>query len=143
MTVDERISLTWTPRDVPLAARAVAAVGEVARALGRRLALLDDVSLGALAALASSEVLVVVGDESELPWIDGVTYLGRDESAPDLLLPTAMAPSVPPAILETAIKARCAGAAPVAVLWSPPLIVPCGEARSIDRARLMSWLGAV
>jgi hypothetical protein len=142
VTVNERISVTWTPRDVPLAPRAVAAVGEVSRALGRRLAMLDDASLRALAALASRDVLVVVGDENELPWIDGVTYLGRDESAPDLLLPTAMAPSVPPAILEMAVKARCAGAAPVAVLSSPSLIVPCGEARSIDRARLMAWLGA-
>lgn len=143
MTANGRISVAWVPRDVPLVPRAVAAVGEVARSLGRCLTRLDDSSLDALAAIASASVLIVMGDELSLPWTDGVTYLGRDECGPDLLLPTALAPSVPPAILEAAIRARNPGITRLAVLSSPSLIVPCGAARGIDRARLVSWLEAV
>lgn len=142
MTAGERISVAWVPRPAPLAPRAVAAVGDVARALGRRLAQLDDASLGRLAVVASATLLLVLGEQADLPWIDGVTYLGRDDSAPELLLPTALAPSVPPAVLEAAIKARSAGASPIAVLMPSRLIVPCGVARAIDRARLVAWLEA-
>jgi len=87
------IAVRWTARHAPLQARAVVASSAAARALGRRVAELDDDVLRTLAAVAGEDVFVVLGDSSALPWIDGVTYLGRDEAAPDLLLPTAMAPT--------------------------------------------------
>jgi hypothetical protein len=48
---------------------------------------------------------------------------------------------VPPAALEAAVRA-VAGSAPVAVLAAPRRLVPCGQARAIDRERLVAWLGA-
>jgi len=135
------IRIDWIPRATPLIARAVAASGAAARALGRRLAELDDAALGALAAVAGADLLIVLGEPSSLPWVDGVGYLGRDDAAPGLLLPTALAPSVPPAALEAAVRAA-AGSAPVAVLAAPRRLVPCGRARAIDRERLVAWLGA-
>lgn len=145
MTSD-RIRVTWTPRDAPLAARAVAAVGAPARALADRLAALDDDALGALAAVASGaavgaagDVLVVLGAVAALPWVDGVVYLGRDDAAPELLLPTALAPSVPPGVLAVAIRAAVSAPGPIAVLAAPPRLVPCGVARAIDRGRLAAW----
>jgi hypothetical protein len=137
---DARFQVAWTPRDVPLLARAVAACGPAARALGRRLAALDDDALRGLAAVAGDDLLVVLGEE--LPWIDGVLYLGRAESAPDLLLPTALAPTVPPALLEVAIRRLVTRTAPVAVLPDPARLVACGTARAIDRALLERWLEA-
>lgn len=141
MTSAGRIQIDWAPRATPLTARAVVGSGAVARALGHRLTALDDAALGALVAVASAELLIVLGDAAELPWVDGVSYLGRDDAAPDLLLPTAVAPSVPPAVLEVAVRARIARP-PVAVLAAPARLVPCWLARGIDRARLTAWLEA-
>jgi hypothetical protein len=141
----DRIRVTWTPRDPPLSVRAVAAVGPAARALADRLAALDDAALGALAAVASTragdEVLVVLGAAETLPWVDGVAYLGRDDAAPELLLPTALAPSVRPAVLALAIRAVVPHPGPIAVITAlpPPRLVPCGVARAIDRGRLAAW----
>jgi hypothetical protein len=116
----------------------VAAAGPAARALAHRLAALDDAALGALAAVAGRDLIVVLGDAAALPWIDGVVYLGRDDAAPDLLLPTALAPTVPARVLATAV-CWAAGPAPIAVLPSPSTLVPCGLARAIDRGRLTAW----
>jgi hypothetical protein len=157
VTAAERIRLDWVPRATPLTARAVVASGNAARALARRLLALEDAALGGLVAVASADLLVVLGDASALPWVDGVGYLGRDDAAPELLLPTAVAPTVPPAVLEAAVRAAVSGApsaaagsrapidaagvrAPIAVLAQPPRLVPCGAARAIDRARLVAWL---
>jgi len=139
---DARIPVQWTPRDAPLEARAVVASGAAAQALGRRLAELDDAALRSLAAVAGNDLIIVLGEAAALPWADGVVYLGRDESAPDLLLPTALAPTVPPAVLEAAIRKVVQRASPVAVLPSPARLIPCGSARSIDRALLAAWLEA-
>lgn len=125
---------------MPLPARAVVASGAAAKALGRRLAEVGGDSLRTLAAVAGDDLLVVLGDESALPWIDGVTYLGRDESAPDLLLPTALAPSVPASLLEAAIRKLVPRSTPVVVLPSPALLISCGAARAIDRDRLRAWI---
>ena len=139
---DVRIPVRWTPRDTPLPARAVVASAAAAKALGRRQAALDDAALRSLAAVAGDGVIVVLGEAAALPWVDGVVYLGRDESAPDLLLPTALAPTVPVAVLEVAIRKLVRRASPVAVLPSPARLIACGSARTIDRALLATWLEA-
>jgi hypothetical protein len=128
--------VSWAPRDEPLAPRAVAAAGPAARTLARRLLAEPDEALGALRGVAGEDVLVLLGEAEALPWADGVLYLGRDPRAPGLLLPTALAPDVPPDLLERALTAR--HPAPLAVL--PPRIVPVGAARPVARARLAAWL---
>ena len=140
--IDTRIPVRWTPRDVPLDARAVVAAGPAAKALGRRLSEFDDLVLSTLAAVAGNNLIVVLGEAGALPWADGVVYLGRHESAPDLLLPTTLAPTVPAAVLEVAIRKLVHKASLVAVLPLPARLIPCGAARSIDRAVLAAWLEA-
>ncbi len=137
----DRIPVRWTPRAVPLQARAVVGIGAAATLLGRRLTELDDNALGMLTAVAGEQLLVILGEESALPWVDGVTYLGRVEQAPELLLPTALEPTVPAAVLEAAVRKRVAQSAPIAILPSPARLIACGTARAIDRERLGSWLG--
>jgi hypothetical protein len=139
---DTRIPVRWTPRATPLLARAVVATGAAAKVLGRRLSDVDDDALRMLTAVAGEQLLVVLGETSALPWVDGVTYLGRDEEAPELLVPTALEPTVPAAVLEAAIRKRMARPAPIAVLPSPARLIACGAARAIDRERLKSWLKA-
>jgi hypothetical protein len=138
----DRLALTWAPRAVPLEVRAVAATGAAATALGTRLAGLDDAALAGLAAVAGAGVLVALG--RDLPWCDGVVYLGSEPAAPSLLLPTALAPSVPAPLLARAVRARLGASelGTVAVLPAPLCLVACDAARAIDRGRLAAWLAA-
>ena len=83
-------------------------------------------------------LLVILGEEKRLPWVDGVVYLGRDSQSPSLLFPTNLEPSVPAALLERSLNQR----GPCALLLDPPSIVPLSEARTIARASLTKWLEA-
>ena len=134
------IRINWTAREAALAPLAVAAQAEVSLLLAKRLLAFDDESLMKLKGVAGEQLLIIFGDEGSLPWVDGVTYLGRDESAPSLLLPTTHQPDVPVALFERALLKRWQGAAPLAVLLSPPVVAPVSASRAIARAPLTAWL---
>jgi hypothetical protein len=108
--------------------------------LGARLLVEPPEALSRLTGVAGERLLVVSGDADALPWVDGVTYLGRTPEAPALLLPTAFAPSWPVALLERALLRQANGATSLAVLIDPPLLVPLAEARRLDRAAIERWL---
>ncbi len=125
----------------PLTPIAVVAVGDVALRLARRLLLLPDDALARLCGVAAPGVLAVSGPEPDLPWVNGVQYLGRDARAPTLLLPTAVVPAAPLQLMERALVAGSGGApAPLAVLLDPLRVIPLGGARPIERARLCAWV---
>lgn len=134
------MKLAWVARAEPLAPRAVAGRGPIARALARRLLALDDERLGALRGVAGKDLLVAIGEPDALPWIDGVVYLGVDPAVPSLLLPTALTPTFPTLLYERALLASEIGPPPIAVLPEPPLVAPIGAARPIARAELEAWL---
>lgn len=174
------IAVELVPREPPLAPLAAVATGAAARALGARLLLEPDERLARLRGVAGDGLLAVLGqargprrtrlaelaatddergddddedgDALELPWVDGVVYLGRDPAAPRLLLPTALRPAVPAELFEPAVLRhleRASGAAkrpapPFALVPAsvdaPPLIFSLAEARPISRARLSRWL---
>ncbi len=155
--MEERFSVVWRPRLRPLEPAGVVARGAAAQALARRLLARDDAALARLrgvagvAGVAGDGLLALLGAGDELPWTDGVSYLGRDPDAPLLLLPTTREPAVHPRLLEGALleRARAGGAPgpPLAVILGrspsdPPLLVSLAEARPIDRASLESWLAA-
>ena len=133
-------SFDWSPRATPLSALAVAAVGPVALALARRVLSAGDAELARWRGVAGSGVLVLLGDSEALPWVEGVVYLGRDPSAPALLLPCTLAPDVAPALLERALVARAHGATPLAVLPRSAHLVPVGAARPVSRDTLGAWV---
>jgi hypothetical protein len=135
-----RLPVTWSPRQNPLAALAVAGVGPVALALARRALSAEEKQLGAWSGVAGPGVLVLLGETDSLPWVDGAVYLGKDPAAPSLLLPCALAPEVAPSLLEQALVARAAGGTPLAVLPRPGLLVPVGAARTVARETLAAWL---
>lgn len=139
------VAIAWRPRAVPLVARAVVARGAAAGRLARRLLRLDDDALAALTAVAGGGALAVLGAADALPWVDGVVYLGRDDDAPLLLVPTALAPSVPVALLARALATRCTPA-PIGVIagdGAAAALVALGGARAIDRARLAAFAAEV
>jgi hypothetical protein len=132
-----REALTFHPRPTPLAPEMALAEGSAAR----RLLCIEDAALARLSGVCAADLLAVLGAEADLPWVDGVRYLGRDPSAPALFLPTALAPAAPLPLLERALLAAAsAGGAPLAVLPEPLRVVPLGAARPVERARLARWL---
>ncbi len=132
------ITVRWRPREVPLVPRVAIARGAAAAAMVRRLRAMGDEELAGLDGAAGPGVIAVAG--RELPWVDGVVYLGRDEAAPGLLVPTALEPEVPIALVERAVGAWLRGAAtPIAIVCgdgAPAAAVPLGGLRRIDRAYL-------
>lgn len=135
------VPVTWRPRSEPLAPIAVAARGDDARQLARRVLALDDPEFGRLQGLVADGWLVLLAETEHLPWTPGVRYFGRDPEAPLLLLPTASEPAVPIALFQQAMTAHF-------WLLKPPLLVLAEEqltlsaqpARALDRERLGQWL---
>lgn len=135
------LEVRFAPREPPLAPCAVVATGEAARALVARLRVRSD--LRGLRGVAGEDAVVLLGEAEALPWVEGVRYLGRDPQAPGLLLPTTLAPELPPAVLLRAL-ARLVGPPelPVAVLAGQPgplRLVPLGGAMPLDAAALEAW----
>jgi hypothetical protein len=142
---DGSVAVGWSARSEPLAACACIARGPAARALGRALLAWEPARLARITACAGEGVLVVLGDGSELPWVDGITYLGRDQAAPHLLLPTSRRPDVPVDLFARALAARLpAGSRAVAVLPDGDglLWIPVAAAGPVERASLEAWTAA-
>lgn len=129
------LALGWAPRVVPLVPAALVAVRGVIPALHARLAGADDDALGRLRGVCTDDVWIVLGEAEDLPWVDGLTYLGRDPEAPSLWLPTYLEVRPPAVLVERALRARLGGG-PLALFGTPPRLVGLGEARVLDRARM-------
>jgi hypothetical protein len=135
------LPIRWIARSVPLSPSAVVAVGATARALGQRLLAMDDEHRARLTGSSADDLLVVCGKASDLPWADGVVYLGIDDDAPNVLLPTTRRPDVPLDLFARAITARCESEpSPIAVLETPACLIPLGAQRHIDAGVLREWL---
>lgn len=79
-----------------------------------------------------------MGPQDELPWVDGVLYLGRGPGAPDLLLPTTLQPTVPESLLARAIShARIPP--PIAILVDQGTLVSLAQAQPLSRRILHGW----
>lgn len=133
----EPIIVTWHSRVEPLRPKAVVARGDVAVGLGRRL--LTHGHMLALKGVVFDDTLIVLGDSDDLPWYDGVSYLGSDTDAPLILTPTTKAPSIPIDLFARALRQRY-GSAPLAVLPFESMVVSIADADILDRKRLQEWL---
>jgi len=138
------VGVTWSPRSEPLVPCACIGGGPVARALGRTLLTWDASRLARVKACAGEGVLVVLGDGADLPWSDGVTYLGRDRAAPHLLLPTSRRPDVPVDLFARAVAAHIPDAVTAGAILPDEsdglLWVPVAAAGPIERASLETWM---
>ncbi|MCB9699609.1 MAG: hypothetical protein H6738_22685 [Alphaproteobacteria bacterium] len=125
----------WQPRPHPLAPVGAVASGPAARRLADRLLRLSDEALAAIEGVAGEGRIAVLG---EVPWTDGLTWLGRDPAATALLLPTTRVPDRPVDLLQAALLRRVPdGSAPLVLL--PEGLIALGRARPVDRAWLRRW----
>lgn len=135
------LPLEWITRAEPLPPAAVAAQGEAARRLARRLLWLDDDQLPQLRGICARDALLILGPAEILPWSPGVMYLGHEKEAALLLLPTTHGPNVPPALLEKALVSRFpALQPPLAVLPGSRQVLSTQGAQAIERGLLQAWL---
>jgi len=135
----------WRRRTSPLAASAVVALGPVVSRLAEHLLRRPGDALARLHGVAAPDLLVLLGDLPDLPWVDGVVYLGRDPHAPALLLPTTLEPRIHPALLERTLQRSLASqtvAPPLAVLLGPPRLISLADARPVTPARLRGHCSA-
>lgn len=131
------------PRVTPLAPDAALGFGRAALALVHRLLELPDDQLERLRGVAGTNVLLVLGSAVDLPWCDGIAYFGREPDDPGLLLPCASSPALPASLLARALERRFEEQAlqrPFLISLEPPLLVPVGNARKLERAALQTWL---
>jgi hypothetical protein len=125
---------SWAPRWPPLDPLYLVAKGAAARALVRRITETASTFRGLV---SGHDLLAITG--SELPWVDGAEYFGRDGAAAWLLVPTNRAPSIPTAWLERRFRAEqpdldwpC--------LYLDGALLPVGRAAPLDVRKLTDWL---
>lgn len=117
------ISLRWIEREPPLSPVAGLARG------GARAAWIDVLRARiqpTWSGVGNASLIVVIGED--LPWVDGIEWLGRDPAAPGLYLPTLVRPDLPLDLVARAAL-RTVGRAPVVLL--PDLLVPLDAARPL------------
>jgi hypothetical protein len=135
------VPVTWRPRAEPLTPVAVAARGDDARLLARRVLALGDPELGQLQGFVTGDWLVLLAEPEQLPWTPGVRYLGRDPEAPQLLMPTVSEPAVAAALLQRGLAARFPLLRPpLLVLAEEQTVLSAAAARTLDRERLRQWV---
>lgn len=143
MPSEERVAIDLVPRADGLEPAGVVGLGSVACALAERLLRLDDQQLQRLRGASGDDLLVVLGDPSALPWVDGCIYVGHDASAPRLLLPTARQPTFATELFERALLLRWPHLSPpVVVIGVPPKVFSAANALPIRRATLEAWLSS-
>ncbi len=146
----QRLTVHVAAQSRPLTPCAVLAIGDPLRCtLLDRLLRMDGAQLARIEGLCAKRSLLLLAAAADLPWVDGVQYLGLDPEAASLLVPTASRANVAGALLERAVlhhAARCGGSAPVqrwAVSWSPPLLVPAASTRRLKPETLRLWRRAL
>lgn len=141
-----KLRVGWVDREPPLPIAGAWAEGPVARALvDRCLADLDGATatpptdaaarILRLRGVGGGGFVVLLGAADDLPWVDGVTWLGVDPSGPGLYVPTRIAPDRPVDLVARAVTSRAGG--PAVVIGGR--LVPVGHARPLARGPLAGW----
>jgi hypothetical protein len=137
-------TLAWAPRWPPLPAEFALAQQAPAKALARLL-IAAPLRLSALRGVVAADLLAVTG--TELPWVPGVEYFGRDGANPWLLLPTHVHAQFPTSWLERHYRHLAPLASwpcllvPARAPREREQLVPVGDAAALDAASLQAWCG--
>ena len=136
-----RVEVEARPREVPLAPSVMVAEGSAAKRLLRVL-VNDPARITSLAGVVHQEgdilLLALLGEEADLPWVEGVSYFGSDPHAPRLRVSTALDvhleganPAVALQLLEGALlEAYGPEAMPIVVM--PGRVLSLAAARPLD-----------
>lgn len=128
----------WQNRLDALEATALVAFDETAIRLAKKLLSFEDERLGLLQGVSAENLLLLASKAENLPWVDGVIYLGRDMTAPAILLPTTMRPKISIDLFERALLSQFSDKLPFAAVRNQ--IIPTGQMRPVARKILEDWL---
>ena len=132
------LQLGWKRREPPLPASAVVAAGAAVAALGVAAAARVDAGTE-LRGAVGGDWLLILGAEADLPWAEGVVYVGWDGG---ILVPTN-AQTVPGAdIVAPAVLKRVPPGCDLAVLLRDGVLASPRPARCLD-SRELARIGAV
>lgn len=135
-----KVALALVPRDEPLTPVGVVAFGEVARALAWHVLARFEDGLP-LEGVAGDGALLLLGAEVVLPFVDGVIYLGTEEGAPSVLVPTTHRTTAPITLVDAFLRERGVDLPAALVVHESALeVVSVRDARKISRARLETFL---
>jgi hypothetical protein len=129
------LEIKWQNRFDSLQPAALVVFGVSMIRLKDRLLLLDDEKLSNLQGVFAENLLFITGETDNLPWIDGGIYLGKDQNAPAIFLPTNLRPNMPIDLFEKMLLRKFAGQKPFAVIENQ--IIPVGKMRPISQ-RILS-----
>ncbi len=132
------LEIHWKNRLDSLQPSALVVFGISMIYLKDRLLLFDDEKLSSLQGVFAGDLLFITGKSENLPWIDGGIYLGKDQDAPSIFLPTNLRPDIPIDLFEKALLRKFAGQKPFAVVGNK--IIPVGKMRPISRKILSEIL---
>lgn len=114
----------WRARTEALPAQAAVAWGVAARALHARLRQFEPQQQAGLSATASRDLLIVVGDGTALPWVDGIAYAGPCAETPGLWLPTLQEPDLPTDLIARSLERQHQGRQPLLLWFRPEAVLP-------------------
>jgi len=123
MTSAALLEWRWKTRATALPAQAAVAWGNAAQQLLARLHRLSLAEQAMLSATASRDVVVVTGEISALPWVDGVAYAAPCIEAPGLWLPTWTEPDLPGDLLARMLQ-RQHHRQPLLLWPQPQAVIP-------------------
>lgn len=132
-----RTPIRWVPRGIPLVASGMVVEGSPARALALRLAR-DPEALAPLRCLAGPNVLCVLGQDADLPWIDGATFVAPDPECESLWTPCYQRTEVAPRLVADALAPQL-GTRPFVVIPQRSLAFSLVHARATQPELLKHW----
>jgi hypothetical protein len=124
--------ITWESQATPLTPAAVLARGRLVPILAAVLAEHLDHGVD-LDVHATDGHLLAIGEERDLPWVDGATWLGRYGS---LLVPTTLRPSQEASLVARAVARRTGGESAWVVLLPDQLLTGSWSIGRPDTRRL-------
>ena len=133
-----QLKIKWLNRLDSLAPSAMIAFGAAAVRLKEKLLTFDDEKLANLQGVFAENLLFITGAAENLPWTDGVIYLGKDTLAPSIFLPTNLRPNMPVDLFEKRLLEKFAAQKPFAVLENQ--IIQIGKMRPVSRKILSEIL---
>lgn len=91
-----------------------------------------------LSAVATRDLLVLIGADTALPWLDGARYCAPSPHARNLWIPTHLTPQLPTDLIESSLIER-AGSSPVLLWHEPEQTLPLAGALTLTPT-FLDWL---
>lgn len=130
--------LAWQTRPAALTPAGLVVTGALAPTLLLLLRRREAKQLSALSVVATCDLMVLLGANDALPWIDGARYCAPDPDARNLWTPTHLVPALPTDLVQANLIER-AGSSPILLWNAPEQLLPLAGAQILTPS-LLDWL---